>query len=83
MDKNVLETSQKCLHTQTNLSASYIDNRNPIEEINHSYANGFISKKEKIYKKEKPHEDKHATFAPCSPTELEQVASITNHKTSQ
>lgn len=78
-DKNGLEISQKCLHTQTNLSASYIDNRNPIEEINHSYANGFISKKEKIYKKEKSHEDKYATFAPCLLTQQEQVA----HKTEQ
>ena len=30
----------------------YKDKENPEEEINHSYANGFISKKEKSYKKE-------------------------------
>ena len=52
------------------------DKENPKEEINHSYANGFISKKGKTYKKEKPHEDKHATFAPCLLTQLEQVAHI-------
>jgi hypothetical protein len=73
-DKNGLETSQKCLHTKSNLSASYIDNRNPIEEIPHSYANGGISKKEKIYKKEKSENETQATFAPCSLTQLEQVA---------
>jgi hypothetical protein len=52
----------------------YKDKENPEEEINHSYANGFISKKEKSYKKEKPHEDKPATFAPCSRADLGQVA---------
>lgn len=52
----------------------YKDKENPEEEINHSYANGFISEKEKSYKKEKPHEDKHATFAPCLLTQQEQVA---------
>jgi len=55
----------------------YKDKENPEEEINHSYANGFISEKEKNYKKEKPHEDRYATFAPCSLAELEQVA-LTN-----
>ena len=50
----------------------YKDKENPEEEINHSYANGFISEKEKSYKKEKPSEHKHATFAPCSLTELGQ-----------
>jgi len=53
----------------------YIDKENPEEEINHSYANGFISEKEKTYKKEKPHKDQHATFAPCSLNGAEQVAS--------
>ena len=53
----------------------YKDKENPKEEINHSYANGFISEKEKTYKKEKS-ENQHATFAPCSLTELEQVAYI-------
>jgi hypothetical protein len=56
------------------------DKENPKEEINHSYANGFISKKEKIYKKEKSHEDKHATFAPCSLAEPEQVAQVTEQQ---
>jgi len=51
----------------------YKDKENPKEEINHSYANGFISEKEKTYKKEKS-ENQHATFAPCSRAELEQVA---------
>jgi len=81
---------QKCPVDSTKMSTQvdknvqiYIDKENPEEEINHSYANGFISEKEKSYKKEKPHEDKHATFAPCLLTQLEQVASITNHKTSQ
>jgi hypothetical protein len=50
------------------------DKENPEEEINHSYANGFISEKEKSYKKEKPPEHKPATFAPCLLTQLEQVA---------
>lgn len=57
----------------------YKDKENPEEEINHSYANGFISEKEKIYKKEKPPEDKHATSAPCSRAEQEQVA-LTNQE---
>jgi hypothetical protein len=52
----------------------YKDKENPEEEINHSYANGFISEKEKSYKKEKPHKDQHATFAPCLLTQQEQVA---------
>ncbi len=84
-DKNDLDTSQKCLVSKTNLTTTYTANpsssqglpehRNPVdEEINHSYANGFISEKEKSYKKEKPHEDKPATFAPCSRAELGQVA---------
>jgi hypothetical protein len=53
----------------------YKDKENPKEEINHSYANGFISEKEKTYKKEKS-ENQHATFASCSLAELEQVAYI-------
>ena len=57
----------------------YKDKENPEEEINHSYANGFISEKEKTYKKEKPQEDRYATFAPCSLAELEQVA-LTNQE---
>ncbi len=85
LDKNDLDTSQKCLVSKTNLTTTYTANpssaqglpehRNPVdEEINHSYANGFISEKEKSYKKEKPHEDGYATFAPCFPSEPEQVA---------
>ena len=84
-DKNDLDTSQKCLVSKTNLTTTYTANpsssqglpehRNPVdEEINHSYANGFISEKEKSYKKEKPHKDQHATFAPCLLTQQEQVA---------
>jgi len=72
---------QKCLVDSTKMSTRvdknvqlYKDKENPEEEINHSYANGFISEKEKSYKKEKPHEDKHATFAPCLLTQQEQVA---------
>ena len=72
---------QKCPVDSTKMSTQvdknvqiYKDKENPEEEINHSYANGFISEKEKSYKKEKPHEDKPATFAPCSLTEQEQVA---------
>lgn len=72
---------QKCLVESTKMSTQvdknvqiYKDKENPEEEINHSYANGFISEKEKSYKKEKPHKDQHATFAPCSLTEPEQVA---------
>ena len=57
----------------------YKNKENPEEEINHSYANGFISEKEKNYKKEKPHEDRYATFAPCSRAEQEQVA-LTNQE---
>ncbi len=52
----------------------YKEEENPIEEINHSYANGFISEKEKIYKKEKSQNETHATFAPCNLAEQEQVA---------
>jgi hypothetical protein len=51
----------------------YKEEENPIEEINSSYAREFISEKEKIYKKEKS-ENENATFAPCSLTQLEQVA---------
>ncbi len=72
---------QKCLVDSTKMSTQvdknvqiYKDKENPEEEINHSYANGFISEKEKTYKKENPSEHKHATFAPCFPSELEQVA---------
>jgi hypothetical protein len=83
-DKNDLHTSQKCLVSPTNLSAIHIANppssqglqehRNSIEEDkNSSYAKSLLSsKKEKILKKKK--NDKHATFAPCSRAELEQVA---------
>ena len=63
---------QKCPVDSTKMSTQvdknvqiYKDKENPEEEINHSYANGFISEKEKSYKKEKPPEHKHATFAPC------------------
>ena len=72
---------QKCLVETTKMSTRvdknvqiYKEEKNPIEEINHSYANGFISEKEKIYKKEKYENEIHATFAPCSLTQLEQVA---------
>lgn len=58
----------------------YKDKENPEEEINHSYANGFISEKEKTYKKENPSEHKHATFAPCSLAEQEQVALTANQE---
>lgn len=72
-DKNVLDTSQKCLHTPTNLSASYIDNRNPIEEVSSSYARELTSKKEKIYKKEKATEPNHTTCSNAILTEHSQV----------
>jgi hypothetical protein len=72
---------QKCPVDPTKMSTQvdknvqiYKDKENPEEEINHSYANGFISEKEKSYKKEKPHKDQHATFAPCFPSGPEQVA---------
>lgn len=72
---------QKCLVDPTKMSTQVDknvqiskDKENPEEEINHSYANGFISEKEKSYKKEKPHKDQHATFAPCLLTKQEQVA---------
>ena len=72
---------QNCLVETTKMSTRvdknvqiYKEEKNPIEEINHSYANGFISEKEKIYKKEKYENEIHATFAPCSLTQLEQVA---------
>ena len=58
----------------------YKDKENPEEEINHSYANGFISEKEKNYKKEKPSEHKHATSAPCLLTQQEQVALTANQE---
>lgn len=72
---------QKCLPNPTKMSSQvdknvqiYKEEENPIEEINHSYANGFISEKEKICKKEKSENETHATFAPCNLTEQEQVA---------
>jgi len=81
---------QKCPVDPTKMSTQvdknvqiYKDKENPEEEINHSYANGFISEKEKNYKKEKPHEDKYATFAPCFPSEQEQVASTNQAENSQ
>lgn len=58
----------------------YKDKENPEEEIPHSYANGGISEKEKTYKKENPSEHKHATFAPCSCAEQEQVALTANQE---
>lgn len=58
----------------------YKDKENPEEEINHSYANGFISEKEKTYKKENSSEHKHATFAPCLLTQQEQVALTANQE---
>lgn len=58
----------------------YKDKENPEEEINHSYANGFISEKEKTYKKENPSEHKHATSAPCLLTQQEQVALTANQE---
>lgn len=73
---------QKCSPNPTKMSSQvdknvqiYKEEENPIEEINSSYAREFISEKEKIYKKEKS-ENENATFAPCSLTQLEQVASI-------
>lgn len=53
----------------------YKEEENPEEEINSSYAREFISEKEKIYKKEKVENELHATFAPCSLAQHEQVAS--------
>lgn len=58
----------------------YKDKENPEEEINHSYANGFISEKEKTYKKENPSEHKYATSAPCLLTQQEQVALTANQE---
>ena len=78
---------QKCLVDSTKMSTQVDknvqiskDKENPKEEINHSYANGFISEKEKTYKKEKPSEHKHATFAPCLLTQQEQVALTANQE---
>ncbi len=77
---------QKCPPNQTKMSSQvdknvqiYKEKENPIEEINSSYAREFISEKEKIYKKEKPKNKTHATFAPCNLTEQEQVA-LTNQE---
>jgi len=77
---------QKCSPNPTKMSSQvdknvqiYKEEENPIEEINSSYAREFISKKEKIYKKEKSENERHATFAPCSLTQLEQVA-LTNQE---
>ena len=58
----------------------YKDKENPEEEINHSYANGFISEKEKNYKKEKTHENRYATFASCSLAEPKQVAFVSENQ---
>ena len=72
---------QKCSPNPTKMSSQvdknvqiYKEKENPIEEINSSYAREFISEKEKIYKKEKPENETHATFAPCNLAEQEQVA---------
>ncbi|UXM65462.1 hypothetical protein [Megaira polyxenophila phage MAnkyphage_25.80] len=77
---------QKCSPNPTKMSSQvdknvqiYKEEENPIEEINSSYAREFISEKEKIYKKEKSENETHATFAPCSLTQLEQVA-LTNQE---
>lgn len=79
-DKNVLETSQKCLHTKTNLSSSYIDNRNLIEEDKNS-SKSFLSSKNIILKQENnniitPAREANTTpFAFSSFNELAQDAS--------
>jgi hypothetical protein len=84
-DKTDLGIGQKCLGYKTNLSSTYIDNRNPIEEINSSYAREFISESSilttetntRAYANEpiqKNQQNQHATFAPCNLTEQEQVA---------
>jgi len=72
---------QKCPSNQTKMSSQvdknvqiYKEKENPIEDINSSIAREFISEKEKIYKKEKPENETHATFAPCNLAEQEQVA---------
>ena len=74
---------QKCLPRSTKMFTRvnknveiYKDKENPEEEINHSYANGFISEKEKTYKKEKAANELHATFAPGHLAGPEQVAPI-------
>lgn len=82
---------QKCLVESTKMSTRvdknvqiYKEEENPKEEINSSYAREFISEKEKIYKKEKVKNELHATFAPCFPSEQEQVAyKVLNEPTKQ
>ena len=72
---------QKCpprstkMFTRVNKNVEiYKEKETPEEEINHSYANGFISEKEKTYKKEKATNELHATSAPGNLAEPEQVA---------
>ena len=78
---------QKCSSNPTKMSSQvdknvqiYKEEENPIEEINSSYAREFISEEEKIYKKEKVENELHATFAPCSLAEQEQVALTANQE---
>jgi len=82
-EKKFLSESKKISTRVKKNFQLYKDKENPEEEINHSYANGFISEKEKNYKKEKPHEDRYATFAPCSRAEPEQVAALVENQNSQ
>lgn len=78
---------QKCSPKPTKMSSQvdknvqiYKEKENPIEDINSSIAREFISEKEKIYKKEKPENETHATFAPCNLAEQEQVALTANQE---
>jgi len=77
---NDLDTRQICLVSKSNMSSTYIDNRNPIEEISSSYARELISKKEKIYKKEKATKPNHTT---CSNAILTEHSQVVTTKTSQ
>jgi len=63
------------------ISTSYISNKeNPEEEISSSYAKELISKKEKIYKKEKSTEQNHTT---CSNAILAEHSQVVTTKISQ
>jgi len=73
--KNVVSDGKKFSPESKKISTSYISNKeNPIEEISSSYARELISKKEKIYKKEKATEQNHTNCSNAILAEHSQFA---------
>ena len=81
VEKNVASDGNKFPLESKKISTSYISNKeNPEEEISSSYARELISKKEKIYKKEKATELNHTT---CSNAILAEHSQVVTTKISQ